>query len=80
MVRRRSRSVFSQSRSRSVFSSGGGGGGVGGRFIQFLFVVLVALTVVGVVFLGFWDIDPARQTIEKVIPNERLFQGQTTLD
>ena len=58
-----------------MFSSGGGGG-VGGRFIQFLFVVGLAVIVVGVVFLGFWQIDPARETTEKVIPNERLFHGE----
>jgi len=69
--------VFSQSRGR--FSSGGSGG-VGGRFVQLLLIVLLLLVVGGVVFLGVWDIDPPRQTIEKVIPNERLFRGQNGPD
>ena len=76
MARRRSRSVFSPNRSRSVFSSGGSGG-VGGRFTQFLIIILLAILVAAVMFLGFWDIDPARQPVEKLIPNERLFHDQT---
>lgn len=53
---------------------------MGGRFLQFLAIVVLVFVVIGVVFLGFWDIQPSRQVIEKVIPNDRLFHGQTVLD
>ncbi|MEO3433472.1 hypothetical protein [Inquilinus sp. CAU 1745] len=62
MARSRNRSVFSQGPSR----------GVGARLTQF-FLVLIALVIVGgVVFLGFWDLQPPSEMVEKVIPDESL--------
>lgn len=48
--------------------------------MQLLVIILLFFIVGGAVFLGFWDIDPPREAVEKVIPNERLFRGQNGPD
>lgn len=62
MSRYRSRSVFAHSQSA----------GVGRRLMRLLMLTLLLVAVGGVVFLGFWDIQPPSSTVEKVIPHERF--------
>lgn len=40
--------------------------------MRLLMLTLLLVAVGGVVFLGFWDIQPPSSTVEKVIPHERF--------
>lgn len=62
MARYRNRSVFAQ----------GSGAGARARLAQGLALILLLALAGGVIFLGFWDIQPPSRTVEKVIPNERF--------
>lgn len=62
MARYRNRSVFAQS----------SGGGAGARLAQGLIVIVLLALAGGVIFLGFWDIQPPSRTVEKVISNDRF--------
>ena len=62
MARHRRSSVFSQTHGPSL----------GTRLVRAL-LVLVGLTVLGgAVFLGFWDVQPPVETVERPIPRERF--------
>ena len=65
------RATLARYRNRSVFAQSSGGG-AGTRLAQGLVVILLLALAGGVIFLGFWDIQPPSQTVEKVIPNERF--------
>ncbi len=43
-----------------------------GKFLVFVIVVIVAVTVGGAAFLAAWDIPAPVAPIEKVIPNDRF--------
>jgi hypothetical protein len=59
-----------RSRYRSVFSQGGTSG-VGSRLLRILLILIVLVLVGGAVALGFVDIEPPTETVEKEIPPER---------
>jgi hypothetical protein len=63
-----------RSRYRSVFSQGSSSG-VGSRLLRVLLVLVLLILVGGVVAIGFVDIEPPTETVEKEIPPER-FQGR----
>ena len=61
---------MSRSRHRSVFSQGSSSG-VGSGLLRMMLVLIALLLVGGVVALGFVNIEPPTETVEKVIPPDR---------
>ncbi len=43
-----------------------------GRFLGFLMMALVVVSLGGAIFLAYWDIPAPLSTKEKVLPNERF--------
>jgi hypothetical protein len=54
-----------------VFAQGPSAG-IGTRIRQVLLVLLLTVLIGGAVLLGFWDIEPPSQAVEKVIPDDRF--------
>ena len=65
---------MSRSRNRSVFSQGTSSG-IGFGFLRLLLGLVAVILIGGVVALGFVDIEPPTETVEKVIPTDR-YLGQ----
>lgn len=61
---------MARSRYRSVFSQGGSSG-IGSKLLRWLMILVLLLLVGGVVAIGFIDIEPPTETVEKEIPPER---------
>ena len=64
----------SRSRNRSVFSQGTSSG-IGFGLLRLLLGLVALILIGGVVALGFVDIEPPTEMIEKVVPPDR-FLGQ----